>query len=348
MARYAPLLLLVVALSAGCALLSTLGQSTRADALRQLKERRADVENHSRACFNQGWGADPAYARMTFREARQKADELIARHARQQADWETCHRTIGPKLEAYRVAVERAKRQLRSASHISRDEADRIGQLLEQSADSTATLVGDVYPAIIALERAYAEYFQQLPASTPTDRKGLTFPDHFEKGERHVIRAMHQHVAAAAAYLEGFYRLAPSPETRARMNAARILAAVYRGLDHVAAEDDRSEAQRLRDFQIEVQVARTIVEGEVGDPAYGKFRPQTVARYWTMLGELQQAERALGKLVIRAERGPGPTKAGQSDKVLARFQTQTDKLLAGVQAHLDRVEQLAHSIDSEP
>ncbi len=347
MARYAPGLLLIVALS-GCALLPTMGQSTRADALQQLKERRADVEDYSRACFSQGWGADPAYARMTSREARQKAEELIARHTRRQADWATCHHTIEPKLEAYNVAIAQAKRQLRSAPQVGRDEADRLGQLLEQSARSTATLVGDVYPTIIELEGAYVEHFQQLRAGAATNRKGLTFPDHIGRRERHVIRAMHEHVASAAAYLEAFHRLAPSPETRARMNAARIMAAMYRGLDHVTAEDDRSEVQRLRDFQIEVQVARTVVESEIADPAYATFRPQTVARYRAMLGELQQAERALGKLIIRSEGGPAPVKAGQSDKVLARFRAQTDKLLTGVEAHLDRVERLAHSIDAEP
>jgi hypothetical protein len=347
MARYAPLLLLVVALSAGCALLPTIGQSTQADAFQQLKERRADLEDYSRACFSQGWGADATYARMTVREARQNAEELVARHARRQAEWETCQRTIGPKLEAYRGAVEQAKRQVRSASHVGHDEADRIGRLLEESVQSVATLVGDVYPTVIELERAYGEYFQQLRASAASDKKRLTFPDHIEKGERRVVRAMHAHVASAAGYLESFHRLAPSPETRGRMNAARIMAAIYRGLDHVTAEDERNEAQKLRDFQMEVQVARRIVEGEINDPAYGKFRPQTVARYRTMLGELQQAERALGKLVTRAERGPAPTKGGR-DKVLARYQAQTDKLLAGVQVHLDRVEQLAHTIDAEP
>lgn len=348
MARFVPLLLLVATFSAGCALLTPTSQPTSVDALQQLKERRADVESYSRACFSRGWGADPAYARMTHREAHRKAEELIANHTQRRADWETCHSTIGPKLEAYRAAVEQARRHIRSAPHVSRDEADRIGQLLDQSAQSMAALARDAYPTVIELERAYAEHFHELQASPPTNRKGLTFPSHIESLERHVTRAMHEHVANAASYLEGFHRLAPSPETRARMNAARIMAAIYRGLDHVTAEDERSEAQRLRDFQMEVQVALKVVEGEIGDPAYATFRPQTVARYRTMLGELQQADRALGKLMIRSERGPVATKTAQSDKVLARFQAQTDKLLAGVQTHLDRVERLAHSIDTEP
>lgn len=348
MAPFVPFLLLVAAFLAGCALLPATNQPTPVDALQQLKERRADVEGYSRACFSRGWGADPAYASMTQREAHRKAEELIASHTQRLADWETCHRTLGPRIEAYRAAVEMAKRHIRSAPHVSRDEADRIGQLLDQSVQSTATLVRDAYPTVIELERGYVEYFHQLQASPPADRKTLAFPGHIESRERQVIRAMHEHVANAASYLEGFHRLAPSPETRARMNAARIMAAIYRGLDHVTAEDERSEAQRFRDFQIELQVARKVVEGEIGDPAYAKFRPQTVARYRTMLGELQQADRALGKLVTRSERGPGATKGAQSDKILARFQAHTDKLLAGVQTHLDRVERLAHSIDTEP
>jgi hypothetical protein len=348
MARFVPFLLLAAGLSAGCALLPATMQPTPVNALQQLKERRAELEGHSRACFDRGWGSDPAYDRMTSREARQKAEELIANHTQRLAAWETCHLTIRPKLEAYRAAVEQAKRHIRSAPQVSPGEADQIGQLLDRSVHGTAALIRDAYPTIIELERAYADYFRQLQVSPPTDRKRLVFPGDIESRERRVIRAMHEHVASAASYLEGFYRLAPSPETRARMNAARIMAAIYRGLDHVTSDDERSEAQRLRDFQLEVQVARRVAEGEIADPAYAKFRPQTVARYRTMLGELQKADRALGKLVTRSEKGPGPAKARQSDKVLARFQAETDKLLTGVQAHLDRVEQLAHSIDSQP
>lgn len=347
MARFVPLLL-VAGLSASCASLVATNQAPRVDALQQLKERRADVEGYSRACFSRGWGADPGYATMTNREAHRKADELIASHTQRAADWETCHREIGPKVEAYRGAVERARRHLRSAPHVSSDEADRIGQLLHQSVHSTTTLIRDAYPTIIELERAYVEHFGQLQASPPTDKQAPVVPSHIQNRERQVIRAMHEYVMSAASYLEAFHRLAPSPETRARMNAARILAAIYRGLDHATIEDERSDAQRFRDFQYEVQVARKVVEGEINDPAYAKFRPQTVARYRTMLGELQQADRALGKLVTFSERGPGVTKTGSTDKILARFQAQTDKLLVGVQAHLDRVERLAHSIDTEP
>ncbi|MGH7313730.1 MAG: hypothetical protein ACREJV_11190, partial [Candidatus Rokuibacteriota bacterium] len=330
--------LLVAALSTRCAL-PTATNEPYVDALQQLKERRADVEGYSRACFTRGWGADPAYATMSKREASRTADELIAVHAQRLADWETCHREIGPKLEAYRATVEQAKKHIHSAPHVTPDDVDRIGQLLDQSVQSTAALVRDAFPTVIELERAYVEHFRELQASPP-DKKKLAFPSHIESRERHVIRAMHDQVASAASYVEAFHRLAPSPETRARMNAARIMAAIYRGLDDATADDERSDAQRFRDFRQEVQVARKIVEGEISDPAYAKFRPQTVARYRTMLGELKQADQTLGKLVTRAERGPGGGKASPSGKVLARFQAQTGKLLTSVQAIVTRVERL--------
>jgi len=340
--------MLVAALTARCALPAATTQPPHVVALQQLKERRADVEGYSHACFKRGWGADPAYGTMTDHDAYQKAGELIAIHAQRLADWETCHREIGPKVKAYRAAVEQAKRHIRSAPHVSPDAADRIGQLLDESVQSTMTLVDDAYPMIIELERAYVEHFRTLRAGLPPDGQALVFPGHIESRERHVIRAMHEQVGSAASYLEAFHRLAPSPETRARMNATRIMAAIYRGVDHATAEDERSDAQRFRDFQLEVQAARRIVEGEISDPAYAKFRPQTVARYRTMLGELQQADRALGKLVTLSARGPDAAMADQSDKILVRFQAQTDKLLTGLQVHVDRVEWLAQSIDAEP
>jgi hypothetical protein len=329
--------LLIAALVARCAAPTAPARPPHVTALLQLKERRIDVETYSRECFTRGWGSDPAYAAMAPREARRRADELIATHTQRLAAWETCGQEIGPKIEAYRAAVERAKRHMGSAPHVSSDEVIKVSHLLDESVASATNLVRETYPTVVELERAYVDYFRQLKAGPPREGRALAFPPDIESRERRVVQAMHEQVASAASYLEGFHRLAPSPETRARMNAAKIMAAVYRGVDYVMAEDQRSEAQRYRDFQREVQTARTIVEGEIADPAYAKFRPQTVARYRTMLGELRKVDQTLGKLVTLAT---GSRSAART--------AQTNKLLTGLQASVDRVERLAHSIDTEP
>lgn len=339
--------MLVAALSTRCTLpIAT--TEPYVDAVQQLKERRADVDAYARQCFTQGWGADPAYGTMTRRQAHAKAEQLVAVHTVRLAAWETCHREIGPKLEAYRDAVEQAKARIPSAPHVGSPDADRIGQLLDESVQSTTALAREAFPTVVELERAYLEHFRQLQAGTPGGKKRLAFPDHIERRERQVIRAMHQQVASAAAYAEALHRLAPSPETRARMNTARIMAAIYRGLDGATADDARTDAERFSGFRREVQAARSIVEGELDDPAYAQFRPKTVARYRTMLGELEKADATLGKLVTLAERGPNGGKTARSGKVLARFQTQMGKLLTSVRAIVTRVEGLAQSIDAEP
>lgn len=340
--------MLLAALTARCTLpIAT--TEPYVDAIQQLKERRADVDGYSRGCFTQGWGADPAYATMTRREAQARAEQLIAAHTARLAAWQTCQREIAPKLEAYRAAAEQAKARIPSAPHMSSEDADRIGQLLDESVQSTTALARDAFPMVVELERAYVEHFRQLQAGPPGGKKRLVFPDHIERRERQVIRTMHQQVASAAAYAEALHRLAPSPETRARMNTARIMAAIYRGLDAATADDLRTDAERFSDFRREVQAARSIVEGEINDSAYAQFRPTTVARYRTMLGELKQADATLGKLVTLAERGPnGNGKPARSGKVLARFKTQTGQLLTSVRGIVTRVERLAQTIDAEP
>ena len=245
-------------------------------------------------------------------------------------------------------AVEEAKARIPSASHVGSEDAERIGQLLDQSVQSTTALARDAFATVVELERAYLEHFRQLQAAPARDKKRIAFPDHIERRERQVIRAMHEQVASAAAYAEALHRLAPSPETRARMNTARIMAAIYRGLDHATADDARTDAERFSDFRREVQAARSVVEGEINDPAYAQFKPQTVARYRKMRGELKQADATLGKLVTLAEHRPHNGKAVRSGKVLARFQAQTGKLLTSVRAIVTRVERLAQSIDAEP
>ncbi len=326
-------LALVTALVAGCAA-RTAAPRPAGEVLAEMRTARVALERYSRECFQAGWGAPAEYGSLTRRQALQEVETLLDTHARQLAAWTRCTREIRPKLEAYREAVQAAKTAIRGTS-VPADKAARLAALLDQSYESLARFVDESYPTIVALERAYIAFFTRLEAERPHDDAPLVFPEEIERGERRVSRLSGEQAVSVARYFEGFYLLAPTPEIRTRMNAARVLATVHRSINHLLEADEQPPAQRVQAFRRELLEAQRLVAGEIGDTTFAAAKPATVARYRAMLAHLRRVDRTLTDLEALYRRPSVPA-------------AREEGLLASLQADLDQVEQLAHVIDAEP
>jgi hypothetical protein len=272
--------------------------------MREVHDRRHEIDGLFDTCMAPGWGWRLEYAEMTLAEARLRGEALGAAHRDRAAALESCHRSARDKAEALRrAAAALAVALSRAAADDPR--LEEVGDLVRRVAERVSGTADGLLPRLIAVERAVADFFAALGRTPlPIAPDALTEPPHIVRLEALVAGAMRSDVALARQELETLERIWPAPPVRALLATARIQEAIARVADRTYDVDDADEVGRLLDVQDGLRRVGRMVVQAAADPRVRELFPAAGPRYAAILaGVLRLHEHVDSIQVLGVNRG---------------------------------------------